>query len=150
MAHIVPECRTGRIVLVADRHAPDQPIRVTVEYADMRKILWDGPPPKSPRNLNYMHRGGAMLKVYVLDSATGEWTEKDSTYIPAIPGNRDAAIVGPDKVALGGLDLSQHSKTWELITFLYHAGSDMLSCVDVDKESLMARMEEQNRVPRRR
>ena len=154
LAHIAPDCRTGRIVLIADPNTSDKIIRVTVEYKPpdrdfaVREILWEGPPPKSPLALNYMHRSAATFNVYVLDPVTGEWARKKASYIPAIPGNRDVIVVGLDEVALGGSDPPASSETWSLISLAYRVGSDELSCMDAG--SAIDRMEEQNRVSARR
>jgi hypothetical protein len=151
VAHIVPECRTGRILLIADSNAPDTVIRVTLEYepADRdfadRNILWEGPPPKSPSTLNYVLRGGATFNVYVRNPATGEWTRKDGAYLPATSGSRGVVIIRHDRVDLDDFYGPPSSAAWEIISYGYTFGSDVLSCVDVDKESLIARMEEQNR-----
>jgi hypothetical protein len=152
--HIAPECRTGRIVLIADDRAIDRVVRLVVEYSPpegggrVRILLWEGPPPKTPSILNYSHRSEASFSLFLLDPVTGEWAWQFGGYI-AMSGETHIVIIAPDKVDyistfLGDFHRPQLSEATNLIYDAYHIASDMLSCVDAG--SAIARMEERNRV----
>ena len=138
LAHGLPECRTGRVVL-GGLIAPDAVVRLDIVYTPVHgvgpvhKRIWNGPVGRTPILVPYNFRGDGEFYIEIDDPRAYETRVAHHVGIIWVESNTNYIFIGPHSIVSDSTGSSYFyrtnlSETWNGIVWFYRRMSDGLTC----------------------